>query len=83
MTEEQHDATHGCRCVGAQCLRHRRQPEPAVAMLSENSSARKRPEQAPHRIRVGVDLECDLLGAARTVAQYIRDAELGRGVDRP
>jgi hypothetical protein len=52
-------------------------------MLSENSSARQHPEQAAYRVRVGVDLACDLLSAARTVAQRIGDAEFGGGVDRP
>jgi hypothetical protein len=50
MPEEQHDATHGCRCVGAQGIRHRRRPEPVVAMDSEDSSAREHPEQAAYRI---------------------------------
>jgi hypothetical protein len=71
------------RRVGAQCIRHRRQPEPVVAMGSENSSAREHPEQAAYRIGVCADLACDLLGAAGTVVQHIGDSKPGGGVDRP
>jgi hypothetical protein len=52
-------------------------------MLSENSAARKHPEQTVNRVRVGVDLVCDLQGTARTVAQHIGNAKFGGCVYRP
>jgi hypothetical protein len=81
MTHQQRHALHRVRRVLAQRGADRRQFEPPVVALAEQVIAGEQAEQPVCGLRIGADLRGDLGRGQRTIADRVRYAEPGGGLD--